>query len=105
LWGIGINEEKLSNGGLTFQDAHDVALLHDQEFFAVDLDFGAGPFAEQDAVAFFDVERDDFVVVAASTWANSDNFAFLRLFSGVSGMMMPPAVLVSLSTRFTTTRS
>src|SRR5438445_13847817 len=28
-------------------NAHDVRLLHDQEFLAVDLDLGAGPFAEQ----------------------------------------------------------
>src|SRR5246127_4669285 len=31
--------------------AHDVGLLHDQEFLAVELDFGAGPFAEQHAIA------------------------------------------------------
>src|SRR3546814_19360185 len=38
-------------------DAHDVRLLHDQVFLAVDLDLGAGPFAEQDAVAGLDIER------------------------------------------------
>ena len=31
--------------------AHDVALLHDQELDAVDLDLGARPLAEQHAVA------------------------------------------------------
>jgi hypothetical protein len=31
-------------------DAHDVGLLHDQEFLAVDLDLGARPFAEQHPV-------------------------------------------------------
>jgi hypothetical protein len=37
---------------------HDVGLLHDQEFLAVDLDLGAGPFAEQHSVARFEFERD-----------------------------------------------
>src|SRR6185312_4831597 len=32
---------------------------HDDEIFAVELDFGAGIFAEQDAVAFFHIERTD----------------------------------------------
>ncbi len=32
---------------------------HDDEVFAIDLDFGAGILAEQDAVAFFYVERDE----------------------------------------------
>src|SRR5580698_8344880 len=40
------------------QHAHDVALLHDQEFLAVELDLGAGPFAEQHAVADLEVDRD-----------------------------------------------
>ena len=46
-----------------FDDAHDVGFLHDQQFFAIDLDFGARPFAEQDAVAGLDVEGDDLAVV------------------------------------------
>jgi hypothetical protein len=32
-------------------DAHDVGFLHDQKVFAVDLDLGSRPFAEQDEVA------------------------------------------------------
>jgi hypothetical protein len=32
--------------GAGFDDAHDVALLHDDEVFAFDLDFRSGPFAE-----------------------------------------------------------
>ena len=35
-------------------DAHDVAFFHDQQLFAVDCDFCAGPFAEQNFVACFD---------------------------------------------------
>src|SRR3546814_2657664 len=37
--------------------SEDVRFLHDQQLFAVDLDFGARPFAKQDAVAGLDVER------------------------------------------------
>src|SRR6266705_696420 len=44
------------SGGLPFghgliEHAHDVALLHDQEFNAFNLDLGARPFAEQHVVA------------------------------------------------------
>src|SRR5829696_5196249 len=46
-------------GGLLLQHAHDVALLHDEEIFAVDLHFGARPFAEQNLVTRLDVERHE----------------------------------------------
>jgi hypothetical protein len=67
-------------------NAHDVGFLHDQKVFAVELDFGARPLAEQDTVASLDVERNDLALA-------------------VSGMMMPPLVLASASIRRTTTRS
>src|ERR1700721_760429 len=38
-------------GGGAFNHAHDVGLLHDQELFAIDLDFRARPLAEQDPLA------------------------------------------------------
>src|SRR5829696_6824296 len=40
-------------------DAHDVALLHDEEILAVDAHLGAGPLAEQDAISSLDIEHDD----------------------------------------------
>jgi hypothetical protein len=40
-----------SSSASALDDAHDVAFLHDQQVFAVELDFGARPLAEQDAVA------------------------------------------------------
>jgi hypothetical protein len=64
------------------EDAHDVAFLHDQKVFAIKLDFGAGPFAEQHAVASLDVERHQLAGLVAITGANGDDFAFLRLFLG-----------------------
>src|SRR5690606_29579984 len=42
--------------------AHDVGFFHDQQVLAVELDLGAGPLAEQDAVADLDVEGDDLAV-------------------------------------------
>ena len=54
------------------EDAHDVALLHDQEFLAVDLDLGARPFAEQHAVADLEVDRDQLAgfvsAICLSVW-------------------------------------
>src|SRR5208282_6821289 len=34
---------------VAFDDSHHVALLHDEQLFTVELDFGPRPFAEQDA--------------------------------------------------------
>src|SRR6187402_538677 len=50
-----------------FDDAHDIRLLHDEEILAVELDLGAGPFAEQDAVALLDFERHDRALLVAGT--------------------------------------
>ncbi len=41
----------LLGGGQIGENAHNVAFLHDQQLLAVDRDLGAGPFAEQHAVA------------------------------------------------------
>jgi hypothetical protein len=43
--------------GPSFKDAHDVGLLHDQELYAVDLDFRPRPLAEQNNVSCFFLER------------------------------------------------
>src|SRR6202163_4101437 len=45
-------------GDALFDDAHDVALLHDQEILAINLDLGAGPLAEQHPVDDREVDRD-----------------------------------------------
>src|SRR5271165_6057488 len=62
------------------QDAQDVAFLHDQQIFAFQLDLAAGPLAEQDAVAFLQVERMDLAILIAGAGADGEDFAFLRLF-------------------------
>src|SRR6266566_192581 len=80
----------MASGGLLlgdalFDDAHDVALLHDQELFAVDLDLGARPFAEQHAVADLDVDRDQLAGLVAAAGANGRNLALGGLLLGGVG--------------------
>jgi hypothetical protein len=53
-------------GGRLIEHAHDVALFHDQVIDAVELDFGAGPFSEQDTVARLQLDRDQVALVVAA---------------------------------------
>src|SRR6516164_4383476 len=92
-------------GGGVGENAHDVALLHDQQLLAVDLDLGARPFAEQHAVADLDVDRDQLAALVAAARANGDDFALGGLFLGRVGNDLPPMVFSSASMRLTTTRS
>ena len=78
-------ETKREGRGDSVDDAQDVAFLHDEKVFAVDLDLGAGPFAEQDAVAGLDVERGELAALVAAAGAHGDDFAFLGLFLGGIG--------------------
>ena len=71
--------------GCALDDAHDVGLLHDQEFLAVELDLGARPLAEQDAVAGLHLERDDLALLVAGARTDGDHLAFHRLFLGGIG--------------------
>lgn len=86
-------------------DAHDVGFLHDQKVFAVELDFGARPLAEQNAIANLDVESDDLAGFVTCAGTDGDDFAFLRLFLGGVGNDDAALGLSSDSTRRTTTRS
>src|SRR5712692_4516634 len=72
----------LRAGGGLFNHAHDVALFHDQVFDAVDLDFGARPFAEQDPVAFLEVDRDELAAFVAATWTDGNDLSLSRLLFG-----------------------
>src|ERR687897_1792750 len=67
-------------GNCSGDHPEDVAFLHDDQVFAGNLDLGARPFAEQDAVARLDVERSHLAVVGANARADGNDFAFLRLF-------------------------
>src|SRR5215470_2160265 len=67
------------------EDPHHVGLLHDQELFAIEHDFGAGPFAEQDLVAALDVDRDQLAGLVTAAGADRDHFPLLGLFAGSIG--------------------
>src|SRR6516164_2470769 len=62
--------------------AHDVGLLHNKELLSVDLDLSARPFAEKHAVADFEVNRNDFPSLVATSWADGDHLSLRRLLFG-----------------------
>src|SRR3569623_1705662 len=70
----------LLRGRGAFDDAHDVAFLHDQEILTGDLDLGARPLAEQHDVADLDVDRGELAVFVAAAGADGDDLALARLF-------------------------
>src|SRR5580700_5024029 len=71
--------------GGALEHAHDVAFLHDQVFDAVDLDLGARPLAEQHAVAYLEVDRDQLAVLVTATGTDADDLALRRLLLGGVG--------------------
>src|SRR5271165_2533468 len=66
--------------GRALEHAHDVAFFHDQEFNAVELDLGAGPFSEQHLVTDLEINRGELACLIAPTRADSCDLAGLRLF-------------------------
>src|SRR6185503_17966300 len=68
-------------GGL-LDDGEDVLFLHDQVLLVVQLHFGAGILAEQDAVVGFHVQRDLLSLLRHSPIAHRDDLALLGLFLG-----------------------
>src|SRR5215831_13717005 len=74
-----------ASGGLSrtssfHQHPHQVAFLHDHVLYAVELDFGPRPLAEQHPVADLDVDRDELAALIATTRANGNDLSFLRFF-------------------------
>src|SRR6266576_4883530 len=69
-------------GLVSGQHAHDVALFHDQEFLAVELDLGARPLAEQHAVSDLEVDRDQLAGFVTAAWTDCRDFALGGLFLG-----------------------
>src|SRR6204780_643101 len=72
----------LLSGGQIGENAHDVALLHDQELLALEPDFGTRPFAEQHAVADLEIDRDQLAGFVAATGTDRGDFALRGLFLG-----------------------
>src|SRR6202030_37064 len=61
-------------------DTEDVVLAHDQESFAIDFDFGAAVFRNEDLVPFLHGEIHLLALFVDLTGAESDHFTFLRFF-------------------------
>src|SRR5229473_5504780 len=72
----------LLGGGDIGENAHDVALFHDQQLLAVDLDLGTGPFAKQHAVADLEVDRDQLAIFVTAARSDRGDFALRGLFLG-----------------------
>src|SRR6267143_979579 len=72
----------LLGDGHVSENAHDVALLHDQKLLAIELDLGARPFAEQHAVADLEVDRDQLAVFVTAARTDRRDFALRGLFLG-----------------------
>src|SRR5438270_8496395 len=69
--------------GASAEDSEDLIFLHDEQLFAVNLDFRSGIFAEQYAVAFFYCQGNGLAFFKLSG-SSGDNDAFLGfLFCGV----------------------
>src|SRR6476659_217948 len=68
-----------------FEHPHDVGLLHDEEFFVIDLHFCARPFAEQHPIARFEIDGDELAGFVTRARTDGDDLAFLRLFLGGVG--------------------
>src|SRR5690625_1939232 len=66
----------------TTKNAENVALLHDEQLLAIQLDLGPGPFAEEDPVAGLDIQGDTLAGFVTRTGADGDDLALLGLFLG-----------------------
>ena len=77
------------------KNAEDVAFLHDEKVFAVDLDFCAGPLAEENAVAFFHIESDELALLIASAGADCATASASARSWSRSGSASPAAWLSS----------
>jgi hypothetical protein len=83
--------------GLFLNNGQDLVFTQDEMFLAVDLDFVSSILGKENPVVLLDVHGDPFAVVIALPSAG---------FSVADwGMMIPPAVFSSTSTRLINTRS
>ncbi len=90
---------------LLLENAEHFFLTHHEKFLAIDLNFGARILSEQNAVSRFYIEREDFAFIIRLAFTYRDSLAFLRLFFGRVGNMMPPRIDSVSSTRRTRMRS
>src|SRR3984957_10593902 len=72
----------LLGGGNVGENAHDVALLHDQQFLTIELDLVARPLAEQHAVANPEIDWNQLAGLVAATRADRRDFALRGFLLG-----------------------
>src|SRR5258705_2711631 len=82
FWGIRRLRGLLLGGGKIGDNAHDVALLHDQKFLAVELASGARPFADSKPVADLEFDRDQLAAFVTAARTHRGDFALRGLFLG-----------------------
>ena len=63
-------------------DCEHIVFAHDEEFFAVDFDFGAGVAGEEDFIAFFDGEGNLFPGFQTLAITDCDDSAAFGFFLG-----------------------
>src|SRR6185312_3041537 len=66
---------------LALDYGHDILFAHHEQLLAVDVDFRAAVFAEENLVADLDVERTDFAVFENLAVTERDNLSMHRLLS------------------------
>src|SRR5271170_2447859 len=66
--------------GRLLDDAHDIRLLHDDEFLAVELHLRARPLAEKHTVANLEIEGNELTALVAGAGPDRDDFTLLGFF-------------------------
>src|SRR5579864_4374655 len=69
-------------GRSSINDCHDIVLRHDDDILVIDFDLRPAVFAEEHAIAHFDVERAGLPAVQHLASAYGDDFAEGGLFAG-----------------------
>src|ERR1700730_17424806 len=81
----------LCRSGGAAEHAEYFFLAHDDEVLTIDFDFGAGILAEQNAVAFFYIERPNLAFFADLAFAGGDDFSLLPFVFRGGGDNVPGA--------------
>src|SRR5712691_3002164 len=67
---------------LLLDNGENIGFSEDQDFLAIQFDFGASILGIQHLVTLLDIHRDQFAIFVTATCAHRDNRALLRLLFG-----------------------
>jgi hypothetical protein len=70
---------------LAFNNGKQIALAQDEQFLAIDLDFGSRVLGEQDLIVNFDIHGDVIAIFVAFARADGQDQTLLRFFLGRLG--------------------